>query len=54
MGKYKETLKYSIAAGTALAQAEQVEPSRGQIPADRALFSGSINKKFQKINKIFR
>jgi len=29
----------SIPAGTALAQAEQVEPSRGQIPADCALDS---------------
>ena len=29
----------SISAGTALAQAEYVEPSRGQIPADRALDS---------------
>jgi hypothetical protein len=37
----KETLIISVPAGTALAQAEQVEPSRGQIPADCALFSVS-------------
>ena len=35
----RETILWSISAGTALAQAMYVEPSRGQIPAERALFS---------------
>jgi hypothetical protein len=40
----KETLTESTHAETALAQARQVEPSRGQIPADRALIQTLIRK----------
>jgi hypothetical protein len=39
----KETQIFSIPAQTALAQAKQVKPSRGQIPADCALFSVSLS-----------
>ena len=39
-----EKLIISIPAGNALAQAKQAEPSRGQIPAECALFSVSLTE----------